>query len=319
MVVASMVGSGVLTSSGYLIHDLENHGMLILAWILGGVLALCGGLTVSECATAMPKAGGEYVFVRKGFGHATGFVMGWSTFLIGFAAPIAIISLATVDYLINPAIVAAAGMFNLNEAELATRFPMSVRGPLIASILIAAFSISHCFGHRESARFHGLFTLAKILVLLVVAVLCLCSSQGSWQHFAAGKPWSEANWWQLGSAVIGVHYAYVGWTGSLYIAGEVKDPHRNLPNSVIAGCLFVILLYVLLNLAYGYAIEPTSLRTVSEADYQPIAKLSLERLFPKNVANTISWIIGFGILSSISAYTLTGTRVLYAIAKDGIF
>ncbi len=312
VVVASMVGGGILTTSGFILRDTQSHTVLLALWALGGVLALCGALTLAELASAMPRVGGEYVYVRRAFGPTSGFVYGAATIVLAFAAPIAVIAHATVAYL-----AAAASGLGPDNA-LSGLFAQEWFAPTFGSVLIIALSILHILGQRESAWLQGATTLFKLLTLIAIAVLGLCCGEGEVAHLAGGRPLSEQNPGVLAVALIQVAYAYSGWNGAAYLAGEIRDPARHLPRCLIGGCALVTLLYLALNLTYAYALDPREVANLSPSEIERIAETATTRLFGARIGSVLALVIGAGLLASLSAFILTGPRVAFAMANDGL-
>jgi APA family basic amino acid/polyamine antiporter len=310
VVVASMVGGGILTTSGYILRATESHSVLLWLWVIGGVLATCGALTLAELASAMPRVGGEYVYVRAAFGPACSFVYGAATIVLAFAAPIAVIAHATVAYLAAGARGGPPGLAAFLAEPWVT--------PLIASLLVLGISVLHVLGQRESAWLQGVTTVFKLLTLLGVAVAGLCWGEGSFANFQAGRPWSEQWAGPLAVGLVNVAYAYSGWNGAAYLAGEIRNPARLLPACLIGGCLLVTALYVLINVAYGYALAPGELAGMETGAVERIAETAAGRLFGPGVGRVLSVLIGLGLLASLSAFILTGARVAFAMARDGL-
>jgi APA family basic amino acid/polyamine antiporter len=306
-----MIGAGILTTSGYTLHDTGNPPALLGLWVLGGVLALCGALTIAELATALPRSGGDYVFVREGFGRGAGFVSGWATFTLGFAAPTAVIAHLALTYLTTP-----------YGAELAAALPAWAAAnvvPIGATLLILFVGVVHCLGHRHSAGLQLAATATTAAVLLVIAVGGLLVGNGDWGHFAAGGWPPRSQWGPLAVGLIYVCYAYAGWNAAGYLAGEIRDPARLLPRCLVGGTLTVLVLYLLVNVAYVYALDPADLRAMKKDDTKQVAELATRALFGPAVAGVIAATLGLCLVAAVSAYVLTGSRVAYAMARDGFF
>lgn len=303
-VVASMVGTGILTTSGPILVDVPSAWALLGLWALGGVLALCGALCVAEMATAMPKTGGDYLFARVAFGPTTGFVCGWATFVLAFCAPTAVAALSAVEYLAAPW---------LNPEALAWAKPAG------ATLLVAAVAALHCLGHRESAGAQIAVTVVTVLCLGGVAVAGLLSGGGDWGHFAESQPLRDWNWSRLAVGLVLVGYAYAGWNGAGYLAGELRDPVRLLPRCLLAGTAAVTALYLLVNVMYAYALSPADLKTMGEDRASRIGEAALVRLFGASVGGGLASGLGLMLVAAVSAFLLTGARVGYAMGADGVF
>jgi APA family basic amino acid/polyamine antiporter len=311
VVVGSMIGAGILTTSGYILRDTGNPVALLILWTLGGLLALCGAVTVAELATALPRSGGDYVFVREAFGRGAGFVSGWATFTLGFAAPTAVVAHLALTYLIRP-----------YEASLTSYVPTWLAAhlvPLGATVLILAVGITHTLGHRHSSRLQLAATAITALILLGIAVGGVAFGRGNWDHFRVGGWPSAAHWQALSIGLIYVAYAYAGWNGAAYLAGEIRDPARTLPRCLIGGAAMVIALYLMVNVTYVYALEPAAMTKKSRDDVQPVAELAIGALFGSEAARAAAGALGLCLVATVSAFLLTGSRVAYAMARDRAF
>jgi APA family basic amino acid/polyamine antiporter len=302
-VIASMVGVGILTTSGYILKDTGSAGILLGLWALGGVLAMCGALTVTELATAMPRAGGEYVFIREAYGRSWAFLYGWISFVIGFSAPAAIIALGAAQYLLKPL------------GDVAT--PGHVRG--LAVLIVLAFTGLHLRGHVLSGAVQSWSTILKLVILAVLAIGGLLLGKGAWAHWTPAGQGVSRDPRVLAISLVYIMYAYNGWNAATYLAGEVREPARTLPVATLLGCASVALAYIVLNLVYIYAVPVAEFPGMGFADVEPIAALAADRLFGPWVAGPLSVGIGLGLLASVSAYILTGPRVYNAMARDGLF
>ncbi|MGL5096094.1 MAG: APC family permease, partial [Planctomycetia bacterium] len=327
VVVASMVGSGVLITSGTMIRDLQNHQVILALWALGGILALAGAVTLAELSTALPRAGGEYVFVRVAFGPAWGFVYGASTLLLGFATPVALVAYTAVSYATAPvdpsaylSLMRLAGLAGSEAvpAEELLRFRQLFDYGL-ASLVIVFFTWTHCLGQKESAGVQAATTIFKAATLALLPLLGLTFGAGDWSHFTGGAPIAEQSLSLAAVALVSVSYSYIGWNGAVYLAGEIDDPPRNLPRTLIGGTLLVTLLYVAMNAAYAFALAPTDLVGKADKEVEAVAALAVDRLFGPRLSAYFSVLVGLGVLATVSAFILTGPRVAYAMARDGLF
>lgn len=311
VVIASMIGAGILTTSGFTLRETGNPQALLGIWLLGGIMALAGAVTVAELATMLPKAGGDYLYVREAFGPGAGFVSGWSTFVLGFAAPTAVVASTAINYL-----------FSFVPADWLDTWPswlVTSRIPLGASIMIALVTIGHCFGHRQSSIIQVISTSVKLLILFGLALPGLLVGKGNWNHLSQGGMPTYDQLPALGVGLIYIGYAYSGWNGASYLAGEVRDPRKLIPRALITGCLVVIGLYLLLNLTFVYALDPTEMKTLPMDQVARVAELAASRLFGSQVSTVLSTLLGLTLVASVSAYLLAGPRVMYAMARDGYF
>ena len=180
-------------------------------------------------------------------------------------------------------------------------------------------SAVHCLGHGESALVQSATTVFKMAGLAGLAVVCILFGKGSWSHLTAGPPVWEQSAGVLAVSLVYVMYGYTGWNGAVYLAGEIQDPPRLLPRSLLAGCLSVTALYLLMNLMYAYTLDPMQLTRMSESQVKPVAELAAKSAFGSGAARPLSVVIGLGILATVSAFILTGSRVAFVMARDGLF
>lgn len=303
VVVASMVGVGILTTSGYTLKDTGSPLVLLGLWLVGGVLAACGALTVAELAAALPQAGGEYVFVRETYGRPWAFLYGWVSFLIGFSAPAAIMAHAAGRYLAGP-------WLDSSGSDAVFR--------LLAAAFLVVFSLLHIRGQSLGSRVQDVTTIVKVALLAAVALGGLASGRGSFANLAAESPGS-VSWGVLAISLVYVMFSFSGWNAATYLAGEVREPGRTLPRALLLGCGGVTALYLLLNVVYVYALPAAEVAAMPYGRVEPIAAVAVERLFGPRASGPFSVVVGLGLLASVSAMVLTGPRVYYAMACDGLF
>jgi basic amino acid/polyamine antiporter, APA family len=309
-VIASMVGTGILTNSGYIISDLKSYGMLLLFWLLGGVVAILGSFAMAEMATAYPQSGGDYNFVSIGFGRGFGAVYGWGMILVGYAAPVALVTYTVANYLTSSSQIG----FWLNSLFGGVG---EVLNSIFASILIALFTVAHCLGHSESGKVQAISTQFKLLIFIGIVIGALAGDcadfSNIYQHIGP-----SADQARLGGSFILVMFAYTGWNAAVYLAGEMEDPVREVPRSLIIGCSLVIVLYLTINVFYATALPIEDVIGASADQKGRIALLASERMFGAEAAQVIAILLSLGMLASVSAFMLTGPRILYAMALDGL-
>jgi APA family basic amino acid/polyamine antiporter len=302
VVIASMVGTGILVSPGYMMASLNNYTAIFGLWILGGFLALCGALCVAELAAALPRAGGEYVYLREAYGPMPAFLSGWTSFFLGFSAPLAVASYIAALYLLTP--------FGLVGEE---------KGHLVqatAAAIIAAITLPNLIGHRQSAWTQNLTTILKLGLFVALVVLAFLFGEGRLANFAGGQVIREVKVGTAATQLFYVMFAYSGWNAASYLAGEVKNPGRILPRSLLLGTGLVIVLYLALNLVFAYAVP---LGDVGFANAEQVPQLAVENLFGAKASRIFSVAVGLTFLATVSAFVITGPRVYYAMAKDRLF
>jgi len=298
-----MVGTGILVSPGFMMASLQNYPLIFGLWVLGGLLALCGALCVAELAAALPRAGGEYVYLREAYGPMPAFLSGWTSFFLGFSAPLAVASYIASEYLLTP--------FGLGTGYR-TRF--------LATAIIVAVTLPNLIGHRHSAWTQNLTTLIKLGLFVGLVVLAILFRGGRLAHIAEGQPMSEVGLGTAMTQLFFVMFAYSGWNAASYLAGEVRNPGKTLPRSLLLGAGSVVLLYLAVNLVFAYAVP---LENVGFADGKvhptQVPQLAVENLFGARASNVFSVLLGLTFLATVSAFIITGPRVYYAMARDGLF
>jgi APA family basic amino acid/polyamine antiporter len=298
LVIGNVVGAGIFTTSGVLAGELPQPPLFIAIWVIGGLLTLCGALTYAEMAGMFPRSGGDYQFLKEAYGPWAGFLLGWVSFWVITPGSIAVLSIAMAGYI--------KGFF---------AFDYTLMVKLLAVAIIIFFSLINYRGVRLSGTFQDLSTFGNLLIIFALILGGFISGNGNWQNFHVASssdfPLSKL----FGPAMIAVLFTYSGWFASAYIGGEVKNPGRNLPFSLLLGTVIITLFYTAINLIYLYALPLSQLK-----DTVNVAQLAAETLFfNPRIAQVISLAIILAISGSINATILGGTRIYYAMAEDKIF
>ena len=308
LIVANMVGTGIFTTSGYIMQMLGQPWLLLAAWLVGGGIALAGALSYAELGSRLPAAGGEYVFLRESFGPLAAFLSGWISLVVGFSAPIAASAVAAAAYVLQ-------AMPGLSGGTLFSAGLISISGEtLLALGFIAALTLVHTRRVAVGLGLQNWLTALKILLLLilVVAGLSLWPATDSWQALEASSgEGSLAS--RLAVSLVFIFFAYSGFNASAYLGAEIKNPVVNLPRSLFLGTAAVVGLYFLLNLAYLAALGPAGMPGVKE-----IGALAARSLFGPAVGGVFSLAVAFCLLSNLGAMIITGPRVYYAMALDRV-
>jgi len=302
VVIASMVGTGILVSPGYMMASLGNYPVIFALWALGGLLALCGALCVAELAAALPRAGGEYVYLREAYGPMPAFLSGWTSFFLGFSAPLAVASYIAALYLLTP--------FGLAEKQTGHLVQ------IVAAIIIAAVTLPNLLGHRQSAWTQNLTTMLKFGLFVVLVAAGFLFGKGHFANIGGGQPLAKVGFGTAMTQLFYVMFAYTGWNAASYLAGEVRNPGRILPRSLLLGAGLVVALYLAINLVFAYAVP---LGDVTFDNAERVPQLAVENLFGPRTSSVFSVVLGLAFLATVSAFIITGPRVYYAMAKDGLF
>jgi APA family basic amino acid/polyamine antiporter len=306
IVVADMVGVGVFTSLGFQVTDITSGFSLLLLWVVGGIVAICGAFCYAELAAMLPRSSGEYNFLRRIYHPAFGFVAGWLSATVGFAAPIALAAMAFSKYLTSSA------------PNLLPSLPVEVFGFPIDWLLLFGLAIIwlaalvHLGGVRLGSAYHNAWTALKLVLIVVFIIAGLAFGDLQPLSFApsavdltqiAGAPFAIS--------LVFVMYSYSGWNAATYIGGELRDPARNLPRALFAGTAIVIVLYVLLNAVF---LATTPMHEL--AGQLDVAIVAGKHVFGSLGGRIVGALICLGLISSISAMTWIGPRVTMTMGED---
>ncbi len=301
LVVANMVGTGVFTSLGFQVAGITSGLALLLLWVLGGAIALFGALTYSEAGVMFPRSGGEYHFLSEMFHPAVGFLAGWISFLVGFAAPVAAAAMGLGRYL--------GSALALPETSGILGLPTS---SLTAIAVVAAVTAIHSLDKTFGARFQNVITIFKVIFIVLIVALGLAMGKSAGLSFApTAKALSDVLSPAFAVSMFFVTFSYSGWNAAAYCAGEIENPQKNLPKSLIRGTLIVIALYVLLNFVFLRTVPIGELAGKLEVGY-----VFADRVFGSVGGRLMGGIIAFLLLSSISAMIIAGPRISRVIGED---
>lgn len=292
VVIAAMVGSGVFTTLGFQVAEIRSTFAVMMVWLVGGVIALCGALTYGELGAALPRSGGEYHLLRRVYTPALGFLSGWVSATVGFAGPSALAAMALASY-------------------TATFIPGIPENHLAAGVVLG-FSLIHASSLQVGTTFQNLLTVLKVGLILgfVGAAFTVDQVPGItlWpQTGDAGLITGPA----FAVALIFVSYAYTGWNAAIYVAGEIKQPSRTLPRSLLLGTLAVTALYVLLNYVFLRTVPMDELAGQIEVGF-----LAGVQIFGEAGGQTTAAIIAGLLASTVSAYIFLGPRILMVMGED---
>jgi basic amino acid/polyamine antiporter, APA family len=286
-----MVGTGVFTTTGFLVGPIGSARGIVACWAVGGLAALCGALAYAELATATPESGGEYRFLTRWLHPTVGFVAAFVSLIVGFSAPLAALALAFGEYL---------------EAAWPGMGPPALTG----GALVIALSALNAWRVSAGTGFHNLFTAFKIA--LIAAMIGYGLGQGDPALLDHGTPLT-ASLPTSGFAVglILVSFAYTGWNAAAYVAGEVKEPARTLPRALVLGTLLVTALYVALNATFLMAVPLEDL-----SGDAAVAHRAAVALVGDAGGRWVAGIIALGLVSTIGAIIVTGPRIYEAVGRD---
>ena len=296
---------------------MPNVWLMLTVWLVGGALAFAGAMAYAELATLRPRAGGEYVYLREAFGPAAGFLTGWTSFIAGFSGAIALGAVGIASYL-GRFLPAAGDTTPLVSIPLVVVTLSISPRTVVALTAIAALTAVHVLGLGPGRIVQNLLAGAKVALLVALVAGGFAIGDGSAAHFAEPGAPVAPELWLL--ALIPVMFSYSGWNAATYVAEEIRDPGRNVPLAIAAGTATVVVVYVLLNLLYVYAMPLADLGGVDiGADRAPVLDAAGGRLFGAEVGAVLAAASVIMIAASLSAMVLAGPRVYYAMARDGLF
>lgn len=302
ILVGSTIGSGIFRSPAGIATRLPGPLPLLTIWVVGGLFALCGALTLAEATSAFPRTGGVYAFIKEAWGRLPAYLFAWSELVMIRAAALGAISTTFAEYLIR-----VTG----HDPRMA---PFSGYVHWLAAGAILFAGIVSYTGVRRAGAVVNLMTSAKVLGLLVIIVAALAiglPSTGG--HYIPPVPPGSFSIAAFGLALVSVLWVYDGWADVSFVAGEVKDPVRNLPRVLIIGTLGIILIYLLANLAY------LAVLSVDEIAASPLVAADVaQRIMGRPGAVFVSVVVMISTFGTLNAVMITGPRVIYATAADGM-
>src|SRR6266478_5115499 len=316
LLVSGIIGSSIFLTAKDIAGPLPNPILFFLVWILGGVISLCACVAFAELGSMFPDSGGQYIYLREAYGDLVAFLYGWMLFTVGNGGSIAALSVASAAYMGNiiPFISEQHVIFSLAGMPF-------TRAHAVGLVLIAILTCVNVFGLRWGALLQNVSTWTKFSAMAVFVVLGFAIGKGHWSNFSAQAPGGLTMGLSAGQLIsafgvglIAVFFAYDGWVYITWVAGEVKDPRRNVPLAMVLGVLAVGAIYLAMNMTYVYALPLSEV-----AKHETIAHAAAATLFSPDAAIWLSAMIAISCFSAAAAGTLCGSRVYLAMAQDGVF
>ncbi|HEU4401607.1 MAG TPA: amino acid permease [Candidatus Polarisedimenticolia bacterium] len=334
LVIGLVLGSAVFMVTGGpdgVARLAPTPGLLLGAWIVGGIVSFAGALVYAELGAALPRAGGQYVFLREAYGDLTGFLYGWTLFTVIHTGTLAALAVGYAEYF--GFFVPSLGTGHILITMPLFGHPLAISaGQVNAAFVIVFLSVVNYFGVKEGSVFQGIVTVVKIASFAGFMILGIAVGKGSLAHFlplfgaapaaAGGTPIATGSAAAAPGAGIGgfilamvaMLWAYEGWNNITFTAGEIKDPQRNIPRSLVLGMSAITLIYVGMNLMYLYAMP------IGEMTATPrIGEVAAGMLFGASGPWLMSLAVLISVFGCISATVISGPRVFYAMAKDDLF
>ena len=313
LLAGGIIGSGIFLTAKDIAVNTRSPLLFLGIWVVGMVVTMLACFAFAEMGAMFPEAGGQYIYLREAFGEFAAFLYGWMIFTVSVAGTIAALGAGFAEYTgkIFPALEAGRAVATFGSFTL-------TRGHLVAVTVIAIQTVINIFGVRKGAVMQNIATWAKFGAIGLFVVLGLAIGKGSWSHYSMplpatpGMPTSLMA--GLGVALIAVFWAYDGWVYITWVSGEVKDPQRNLPRSMILGLTLVGIIYISINAVYLYALP---LLKISEET--TVAQGAAIAMFSTGAARWLAILIAISCFGAMASCIMSGARVYYAMAEDRVF
>jgi APA family basic amino acid/polyamine antiporter len=286
--------------------------MVLAAWAVAGLLSLAGALTYAELAALMPRAGGEYVFIREGYGRAIGFLYGWTRFFVASTGGMAGLAAGFAIFL------------NISAGGALARQPYGLA--LVAAGAIVVVTLINCAAVTVGGRVATVMAILKVALVVGVGAAALLLARGDWAHYSLSASTgtcegvlasARGGFAGFGAAMLGAMWAYNGWNELTYLAGEVNNPRRNLPIALIGGITILMALYLLANFSYFYVLSPAQIASVPESS--SVATEVVSRFLGCGATGVMAAALAMSVSGALLVTTMASARVPYAMAADGVF
>jgi APA family basic amino acid/polyamine antiporter len=322
--VANMIGAGVFLKARVMTCNVGSAKTVLVVWAAAGLLSLAGTFSYSEIAAMMPEAGGDYVYLRRAYGRLVGFLYGWMVFAVARAGSQAALAVG-LSIFMNVALGGALGQWQVGITPWGLHLELSGL-TMVALATIWTVALINCASVSTGGRTAVLMTSVKVLLVVGVGVAAFVFAPGAWSHFSgsglrgtcegvAGS--ARGGIAGFGAAMLGALWAYDGWNNVAPLAGEIRDPQRNMPRAFIGGMLVVGALYLFVNLAYFYALTPLEIASI--AANSSVATEVLKRFLGPMAVSLTAVALMVSSFGSLHASVLANSRIPFAMARDGLF
>jgi APA family basic amino acid/polyamine antiporter len=314
IVVGTVIGSGIFLVPSPMVRNVGSPLMVFAVWAAGGLLSLFGALSYAELSAALPEAGGEYVYLREAYGPFWGFIYGWTQMWVAKSGSIATLATGFFIYVANfrPELERVCAVIPLPLGESGR--PLEIRyGQLFAMGVIAVLAMINYVGVRVGGNVQVTVTCIKVGLIVAIIVIGLGSTQGVAANFQSSVP-AAGGIAGFFAAMVAALWAYDGWNNVAMVASEVRKPSRNLPLALIIGTASVIIIYLLTNLAYFYVLPASAVASTDR-----VAGEMMRRVLGARGAGAVSIAAMISIFAALNGSILSGSRVPFAMARDGLF
>jgi basic amino acid/polyamine antiporter, APA family len=315
LVVSGVIGSAIFITPADVARQIPNPLLAVLFWIAGGLVALLGGLALAELGAMFPEAGGQYVYFREVYGPFAAFLYGWIQFTAGNSAGLAAVAIGFALFFGRVFPSASAEVVLYSHSILPGITWHLTRGSVVAVVCIILLTVVNILGVKLAAVLQNLASMLTLVAIGLMVTLGLFFGHGSWSHFHPSN--SEPFWPPLsavGVAFVAIFWTYDGWNLISWVAGEIKNAERNLPRAMTWGIVLVSLTYVSANVVYVYALPMAQV-----ARQSTLAEAAVSAMFSPRMGILVSFSIAVSCFGAMSVVILSGARVYYAMARDGVF
>src|SRR6266852_3390928 len=315
LLVSGIIGSSIFLTAKDIAGPLPQPMLFLLVWVIGGVVSLFGCVAFAELGSMFPESGGQYVYLREAYGDLVAFLYGWMLFAVANGGTIAALSVASAAY--------TGQVFPIVSQEHVVLSLVGItitRAHVFGLLLIAILTCVNVMGLRWGALLQNLSTWTKFAAMAAFVVLGFAIGKGDWSHFRSHGVGLSMGLHPaqlisaMGIALIAVFWAYDGWVYITWVAGEVKEPRRNVPLAMVLGVVVVGVIYIAMNMTYVYALPLSEV-----AKHETIAHAAAAALFSQHAAIWLSAMIAVSCFGAMASCTMSGARVYYAMARDGAF
>jgi basic amino acid/polyamine antiporter, APA family len=325
LLAGGIIGSGIFLTAQDIALNTRVPWLFLSVWVVGIVITLMAGFAFAEMGAMFPDAGGQYVYLREAYGEFAAFLYGWMIFTVSTGGTIAALAVGFALYLGNvfPSLASQSAVWTIHSFNFLGHPGWTVPalaitcGHLVAIGAIAGQSVVNIFGVRKGAALQNVATWMKFASVGAFVVLGLALGKGSWGHYSSTLPAPASSppiWAALGVALIAVFWALDGWVYVTWAAGEIKDPQRNIPRSLILGLLLVGAIYLAINAVYIYALPMSGIAATTT-----VAQTAAVSMFSPSAGRLLALMISISCFGAMASCILSGARVYYAMAEDGVF
>jgi APA family basic amino acid/polyamine antiporter len=314
LIVSNVIGVGIFTTPAFIAKSVPEPSVMLALWVVGGALALCGAMSYAQLGRMWPAAGGEYIYLSRAYGPTAGFLSGWTSLIAGFSGAVAASAVGLIAYLGQyfPTLGSDRALFSIPFYVGAITVSPRALG---AACVILAFALLHACKLGAGKLTQNMLALFILVIIGTFCVLGFSVGTGSWSHFQSTHVPLRISNWLL--AFLPIMFSYSGWNAASYISEEMHDTRKSIGPALLTGTCVIVALYVVLNALYLYALPSQQMQTA--VNVGDVAARALFGVSGKTIAPVLSAFTVVALLGSISAMTMAGPRVYFAMSRDGAF